>query len=173
MRLRSSTTDARHEDILELEPLLRRVVGARVRDPDTVDDLVQEALAKAYVQWRRVMAADRPDIYVRRILVNVNNSWWRRRSSRELSVPAIVDQPGDRDVGADAADRDLMWRLVTRLPQRQRAVLVLRYYEDLDDTSIAEVLGCSPVTVRTTARRALATLKERHRVSELVGGSRP
>ncbi|MDG4786367.1 SigE family RNA polymerase sigma factor [Micromonospora sp. WMMD1102] len=140
-------------------------------DDHRADDLVQEVLAKAYVQWRRVVAADRPDIYVRRMLVNANSSWWRRRSNRELSVAEIVDHPGDRDLGADAVERDLMWRLMARLPPRQRAVLVLRYYEDLDDASVAEILDCSPVTVRTTALRAVATLRERYRASESIVGA--
>lgn len=141
-------------------------------DPHRADDLVQEVLVKAYVQWRRVMAADRPDVYLRRMLVNANSSWWRRRSSRELSVAQIADRSNREDLSADAAERDLLWRLVSRLPPRQRAVLVLRYYEDLDDASIAEILDCSVVTVRTTALQALAKLRERYRVSESLMWSR-
>jgi RNA polymerase sigma-70 factor (sigma-E family) len=141
-------------------------------DDHRADDLVQEALAKAYVKWSRVAAADRPDLYVRRILVNINNSWWRRRSSRDLTVAQVADSAGGSDIGTDAAERDLLWRLVVRLPPRQRAVVVLRYYEDLDDVSIAEILSCSAVTVRTTALRGLATLRDRFRTSESLEWSK-
>ncbi|TDC43023.1 SigE family RNA polymerase sigma factor [Micromonospora sp. KC213] len=142
-------------------------------DDHRADDLVQEVLAKAYVRWRRISSADRPDVYVRRMLVNGNTSWWRRRSNRELSVAEVADRPSGADLGTNASERDFMWRLVTRLPPRQRAVLVLRYYEDLDDATIAEILDCSPVTVRTTALRALAILRDRYRAFEpIMGGNR-
>jgi RNA polymerase sigma-70 factor (sigma-E family) len=130
------------------------------------DDLVQEVLAKAFVSWRRVSAADRPDVYVRRMLVNANRSWWRRRSSSELSVAVPLDRPGTDDLGHEVVERDHLWRLVMTLPTRQRAVLVLRYYEDLDDGTIAEILSCSAVTVRTTAWRGLAALRERYHIHD-------
>jgi RNA polymerase sigma-70 factor (sigma-E family) len=135
-------------------------------DDHRADDLVQDVLAKAFVQWRKVSGADRPDVYVRRMLVNANASWWRRRSSGELSVAEPPEQRTDGDIGAAIAERDSLWRLVARLPVKQRTVLVLRYYEDLDDQTIAEILGCSPVTVRTTAQRALVTLRARTRRTE-------
>ncbi len=135
-------------------------------DDHRADDLVQEVLAKAFAKWRRMSAADRPDIYVRRMLINANTSWWRRRSSTELSVAEPTDRPGPHDIGDEVAQRDHLWRLVVTLPVRQRAVLVLRYYEDLDDASIAEILTCSAVTVRTAALRGLTTLRERYRVHD-------
>jgi RNA polymerase sigma factor (sigma-70 family) len=95
------------------------------------------------------------------MLVNARNSWWRRGARREVSVPAVRDVAAAADLVGESADRDAMWRLVATLPPRQRAVLALRYYEDLDDGAIGEILGCSPVTVRTHAMRALATLRER------------
>ena len=131
-------------------------------DEHRADDLVQEVLAKAFVQWRRVSAAQRPDIYVRRMLVNANTSWWRRRSSGEV-VADVAGTAAAPDIGVAVADRDELWRMVLALPVRQRAVLVLRFYEDLDDVQIAEILGCSTVTVRTTALRGLNTLRTRHR----------
>lgn len=166
-------SDVTFEEYVHLRgAALVRLARLLTGDDHRADDLVQEVLAKAYVQWRRVMAADRPDLYVRRMLVNANISWWRRRSSHELSVAEVADRPDRYDLGADAVERDLMWRLVCRLPPRQRAVVVLRYYEDLDDASIAEVMSCSAVTVRTTALRALATLRDRFRVTESMEWSR-
>ncbi len=141
-------------------------------DDHLADDLVQDVLARAFVKWRRVSAADRPDLYVRRMLVNANASWWRRRASSEVSVAEPPD-PG-RPTGADqdsVAERDHLWSVVARLPVRQRAVLVLRYYEDLDDASIAEILNISAVTVRTTASRGLATLRQRYILDSALPGS--
>lgn len=135
-------------------------------DEHRADDLVQEVLAKAFVQWKRVSAAERPDIYVRRMLVNANTSFWRRRSSSEVSV-AAPPPSSSPDIGAAVADRDELWRLVLTLPVRARAVLVLRYYEDLDDVVIAEILGCSTTTVRTTALRGLNLLRARPSFSTL------
>jgi RNA polymerase sigma-70 factor (sigma-E family) len=141
-------------------------------DDHRADDLVQDVLAKAFVQWRKVSGADRPDVYVRRMLVNANASWWRRRSSGELSVAEPPEHQVDGDIGAVIAERDRLWRLVARLPVKQRTVLVLRYYEDLDDQTIAEILGCSPVTVRTTAQRALTTLRARTQRTETTEHAR-
>jgi RNA polymerase sigma-70 factor (sigma-E family) len=130
-------------------------------DPHRAEDLVQEALAKAYLRWHRIRRADNPDVYVRRLLVNGSRHWWRRRSSHELPVERTADRLAPGDIGAELAERDVMRRLISALPHRQRAVLVLRYYEDLDDASIAAILGCAPATVRTHAMRALNALRAR------------
>jgi RNA polymerase sigma-70 factor (sigma-E family) len=141
-------------------PALVRLARLLTADHHRAEDLAQDVLARAYVHWRRIQRTDRPDVYVRRMLVNANVSSWRR-ARREVSVEWVDDRPSNADLGAGAAARDEMWRLVAVLPPRQRAVLVLRYYEDLDDATIAEILDCSAVTVRTHAMRALATLRQR------------
>jgi RNA polymerase sigma-70 factor (sigma-E family) len=142
-------------------------------DNHRADDLVQDVLARAFVKWRRVSAAERPDLYVRRMLVNANASWWRRRASTEVVVAVPTDDRHTRTVEDELAERDHLWTVVARLPVRQRAVLVLRYYEDLDDASIAEILNISAVTVRTTASRALAALRERYALDSALPGSTP
>jgi RNA polymerase sigma-70 factor (sigma-E family) len=142
-------------------PALVRFAALLTGDDHRAQDLAQDVLARAYVRWRRISRAERPDVYVRRMLVNANRTWWRRRSSREVPTDRSVELVAARDFGAEAAERDAMWRLIVMLPERQRAVLVLRYYEDLDDATIAEILDCSAVTVRTHAMRALTTLRER------------
>ncbi|GAA1509902.1 SigE family RNA polymerase sigma factor [Dactylosporangium maewongense] len=128
-------------------------------DEHRAEDLVQDVLAKAYARWGRIARTDRPDVYVRRMLVNTHHSWWRRRSSREVTVEAVGERPATGDEAAEVAERDALWRLVRQLPKRQRTVIVLRYYEDLDDARIAEILDCSTGTVRTHAKRALDTLR--------------
>jgi len=140
---------------------LVRLARLLTGDDHRAEDLAQEVLARAYARWRQVSKADRPDFYVRRMMINANRSWWRRRANRELAVASPPDRPVPRDAGHESADRDEMWRMVLDLPLRQRAVVVLRYYEDLDDAAIAEILECSPVTVRTHAMRALQALRAR------------
>ena len=104
------------------------------------------------------MEAERPDAYVRRIILNQYLSWRRRRSSSELSGP--VPDVGVADSTDHIASRDLLWRVLAELPGKQRAVLALRYYEDLPDREIGALLGCSDGTVRSLASRAFATLRQ-------------
>jgi RNA polymerase sigma-70 factor (sigma-E family) len=141
-------------------PALVRVARLIAGDRHRGEDLAQEVLAKAYPRWDRIVAGGRPDVYLRRMLINAHLSWRRRRSSQEVvDGDDRVELPDRMDVGATVAERDLVWRLIQRLPGRQRATIVLRYYEDLDDATIAEILDCSAVTVRTHAMRALAALR--------------
>jgi RNA polymerase sigma-70 factor (sigma-E family) len=146
-------------------PTLLRVALMLCGDPHRAEDLVQSALARVYRHWSRVLASARPEAYVRAMVVNEFLSWRRRRSSGELPVDDAVRRAegtagGVADPAGGQAARDAAWRLLGTLPRRQRAVLVLRYYEDLPDNEIAVVLGCSASTVRSTASRALATLRD-------------
>ncbi|GAB3151276.1 SigE family RNA polymerase sigma factor [Micromonospora sonneratiae] len=129
-------------------------------DPHLAQDLVQETMVRVQLNWRRVDRADSPERYVRRMLTNQFVDWrrgsWVRRvllraEPEELAVPT--------DHAQTTADRDQLWSQLARLPRRQRAALVLRYYEDLPDAEIAEVLGCAVGTVRSAISRALATLR--------------
>jgi len=141
-------------------PALMRLARLLSGDEHRAEDLVQDVLAKAYVRWGRISTMDQPDLYVRRMLVNAHHSWWRRLSSHETSVDTFgPERPGATDEAAEVAERDALWRLVQALPARQRTVIVLRYYEDLDDATIAEILNCSTGTVRTHAKRALTALR--------------
>jgi RNA polymerase sigma-70 factor (sigma-E family) len=124
------------------------------------EDLVQNVLAKAHRRWSRI-EAEQPDGYVRAAVVREYLSWRRRLASTE-KVVAEPPEPGGGsmpDFAQRHAVRDELWRLLAGLPRTQRAVLVLRFYEDLDDRRIAEVLGCAPATVRVHASRALGTLR--------------
>lgn len=149
------------EYVMVRGPRLVRLARLLIRDRHLAEDLVQEVLAKAFVRWAKISALDDPDVYVRRMLINQHASYRRKRSSGEI-VTAAWDGPGaSTDANGRSAERDAMWRLILDLPPKQRAVVALRFYEDLDDTAIAEVLGCSAVTVRTQRMRALKTLRRR------------
>ncbi|MEV3986190.1 SigE family RNA polymerase sigma factor [Nonomuraea sp. NPDC049758] len=116
-------------------------------------DLVQEALARLGDAWPRVRRKDDPEGYVRTTMVRLHIRSWRRRDREELV--ATVPDHGSLDQYGDAA----LWAGLQELPRRQRAVLVLRYYEDLPDHEIAEILGVARGTVRSQAARALDKLR--------------
>jgi RNA polymerase sigma-70 factor (sigma-E family) len=138
-------------------------------DYQRAEDLAQIALMQAFRAWRRVRRADDPHNYVRRILVNSYLSMTRRRSfseapAAELDIDRTVPDPATGIVNSDD-----LWRALATLSARERVVLVLRYYQDMDDRTIADVLGIKPSTVRATASRALASLRrtrQSHRVDE-------
>ncbi|MFI9590529.1 SigE family RNA polymerase sigma factor [Nonomuraea sp. NPDC052265] len=116
-------------------------------------DLVQEALARLGDAWFRVRKKNDPEGYVRTIMVRLHVKSWRRRHREDLV--AAVPEHGGLDQYSDAA----LWAALQELPRRQRAVVVLRYYEDLPDQEIAEILGVSRGTVRSQAARALDKLR--------------
>ncbi|MER7246109.1 SigE family RNA polymerase sigma factor [Kribbella sp. NPDC000426] len=126
----------------------------------SAEDLVQTVFARAYRRWARIGALDHPEAYLRTMVVNEFLGWRRLLKNSEVPLAEPVDQASREDIGSRLAQRDAAWRLLAGLPRKQRTVLVLRYYEDLPDSEIAEVLGIAPVTVRTNAARALATLRE-------------
>jgi RNA polymerase sigma-70 factor (sigma-E family) len=130
-------------------------------DEHLAHDLVQDTLLKAYRRWARVRGADAPDAYVRRMLVNEFLSWRRRASTRELTVAVVPDAPAVGPAPEDAVPQTDVWFQISRMPPRQRAVLVLRYYEDLPDQEIANLLNYRVGSVRTIARRALEQLARR------------
>ncbi len=142
---------------------LVRLATLLTGDAHRAHDLVQDVLADAFVRWRRIAGQD-PDAYVRRMLINANRSWWRRRSNREVVSGTFPDRARHDDTASEAVERAALWELIRQLPRQQRAVVVLRYYEDLDDRTIAQIIGRSEATVRTHAMRALRSLRDKHTV---------
>ena len=149
-------------------PGLVRLAFGLTGDRWAAEDIAQATLARAFVAWRRVRRADDPDAYLRRILVNTSNRRFRRRR--------VAEQPGDPPETAVEGPADLVGEraallaALRQLPPGQRAVVVLRYWEDLTDTQIGATLGCSPGTVRSQLSRALAKLREDPALGE--GGER-
>ena len=141
-------------------PQLSRYAVMLTGEHDLAADLVQDVLVKVYQQWSKIAATDRPDRYVLRMVTNQHLSWRRRWPVRNIvSMSDVPERAEPGDVATSYAARDDMWRRLAQLPNRQRAVVVLRYYEHLSDAEIADVLGCSAGTVRGYAHRALATLR--------------
>ena len=151
---------------------LLRVAYLLTADWSAAEDVVQNALVKAWFAWRRI--AGDPDPYVRRIIVTTFLSQRRRRWRAEVPVDKVPDHPGAGDATAGLADRDALWRAVCRLPAQQRAVIVLRYVEDLSEDQIAATLGVRAGTVKSQASKALTKLRldPGLRADELTTGGR-
>jgi RNA polymerase sigma-70 factor (sigma-E family) len=122
------------------------------------EDLVQSALAKTYVAWDRIQDRSALDGYVRRAIINTHISWWRRRRVEEYPTDEIPDQ-AVVDHHEKSELQESLRRAIDRLPQRMRAAVLLRYYDDMTEAEVAEVLGISLGTVKSTVSRAMAKLR--------------
>ncbi|TDB97431.1 SigE family RNA polymerase sigma factor [Micromonospora fluostatini] len=141
-------------------PALLRYAAVLAGDRDLAQDIVQDSLVRAHARWKRIGRMDRPDLYLRRMVLNEYLSLRRRRARRAALEQARRDPvEHDPDHAVGHADRADLWARLAELPPRHRAVLVLRYYEGLSDGEIAEVLGCALGSVRVWRSRALATLR--------------
>ncbi|MEU4227609.1 SigE family RNA polymerase sigma factor [Nonomuraea sp. NPDC026600] len=136
---------------------LCRMAYLLARDWGTAEDLVQTALAKAWIAWRRIEG--NPDPYVYRIIVNTHASWWRRRWHGEVPAESIPETADPRDPAAEVADQAAMWSAIGTLSARQRAVVVLHYFEGRTLTQVADIVGCSLGAVKSQLSRALTRLR--------------
>lgn len=143
-------------------PSLLRFSYLMTGSQDAAEESLQSALTKACEQWPRVRRMDDRDAYVRRMILNAHVSWWRKFRRHESPVEHVREQDRgqDADLAARVSDGDLVWRLCEGLPVRQRASVVLRYYEDLSYREIALILESPEATVRSHIHRALATLRK-------------
>jgi len=132
-------------------------------------DLVQDALLKVRAAWPRLQNQDDPIGYTRTVMARLHVSVWRRRR-REFVVPAVPDTAVDEEHGS-GGQYTPVWHAVATLPPGQRAVLVLRYYEQLSEAEIAATLGVSPGTVRSQMFKALANLRATPRRDMIMGDS--
>lgn len=142
---------------------LLRTCYLLTRNWATAEDLLQTALAKAWFAWGRIDGD--PERYVRVVVANTFTSWWRRRWTHEEPTADLPDGRAPfatargRDATADVDDQDLLWAALGRLPRRQRAVVVLRFYEDLTEAQTAAALGIAVGTVKSQTSKALAAMR--------------
>ena len=134
-------------------------------DHGLAEDLLQSSLIKVYLSWERIRDRAALEAYTRTVMTGTQLSWWRRPARREIlgmepTEPVVGDH---HNVGQPhpVDEQDELWRLLGTLGPRQRAVLVLRFYEDLSEAEIARVLGCRTGTVKSALSRGLARLRER------------
>ena len=142
------------------QPALYRTAYLLAGDHAGAEDLLQNAFAKLYLSWDRIRDHEAIDGYVRRIMVNEHNSLWRRAWKRREHTTDTMPETGTVDTYDDGTGGAL-WSYISTLPPRQRSVIVLRYYEQLSEAEIADVLGISVGTVKSQASRALAGLRAR------------
>jgi RNA polymerase sigma-70 factor (sigma-E family) len=138
---------------------LHRMAVLLCGDWHLADDLVQEALAKAYSNWRKVQRADNPSAYVRRILINESRRHWRRQGNVTPRAATDLADIAVPDLSDGVANRAELVQALQTLPLRQRATVVLRFLEGLSERETAAVLGCSEGTVKSQTSRALTKLK--------------
>ncbi|MGG8405694.1 SigE family RNA polymerase sigma factor [Streptomyces sp. 12297] len=140
-------------------------------DRHDAEDLTQTALAKAYRSWRRVRRSDSPEAYVRRMLVTCNSDRFRKRRVQERLTAAPPETSAGDPATAWIDERNVLMSALATLPPRQRAVVVMRYWEDLPEGEVAQVLGCAPGTVKSQASKALAKLRVFPGLAQILDGS--
>src|ERR1700755_2181677 len=160
MALTQGREEQFHEFVRVRSAALLRLAFLVSADVNLAEDLLQTTLSKTYLAWRRLDGMDSVEAYARRVLVNTATSWWRRRWRGEQPTLALPERPSADQTDA-VAERDAMWQAVATLPGRARAVIVLRYYEDLTESDAAALLGVSIGTIKSQSARALATLRTR------------
>jgi RNA polymerase sigma-70 factor (sigma-E family) len=141
-----------------------RVAALLTGDWHAAEDLVQASLVKLYRAWPRLDTRADPDAYLRRIMINTHRSWWRARWRREAPAAALPERSCDEDIADRQVIGAVVRQVLARLPRQQRAVLVLRYCEDLSEAEVAGLLGCTVGTVKAHAHRGLRALRD------LLGG---
>ena len=159
--VRQNERDAEFAAYMEArQASLLRTAYLLTGDRHVAEDLVQTSLAKLYLAWDKVRDRDSIDAYVRRVLVNENNSMWRRGWKKREYASETLPERHVSDV-YDEGQRSALWDLVQTLPKKARAVVVLRFYEELSEAETADALGISVGTVKSQTSRALATLRTR------------
>ena len=160
---------ARSQLLVRHRDRLRRMIACRIdrRLTGRIDpsDVVQEVLLRAQQKWDRIGSVDLPHAYVKRMVTNEYLSWRRRRAAKDVALcmttlESVTPPVGDTTHHYD--EREAMLQRIAKLPRKQRAAIVLRYYENYEDSEIAQMLGCAEGTVRSHISRALATLRMDH-----------
>jgi RNA polymerase sigma-70 factor (sigma-E family) len=140
---------------------LHRAAYLMVGDEQLAQDLVQEALIKTYVAWPRLRERQNAEAYTRKVITTTAISWFRRKGWKGETVHESVPEGGIAAADNDVAQRAWLWQALLDLPARQRAAIVLRFYEDLSEAQTAEAMGCAVGTVKSQVSAGLRKLRER------------
>ncbi|WP_405061451.1 SigE family RNA polymerase sigma factor [Kribbella sp. NBC_01505] len=135
------------------------------------EDLVQTALTKVWFNRHSLRSGNALESYTRTAMVNTSTQWWRRKWKGETPTEILPEPAGESEYGV-VDDRDLLLRALSTLPRRTRATLVLRYFEDLPEAEIAQIMGCSVGTVKSNVSRGLAKLREHRLVAGISAPER-
>jgi RNA polymerase sigma-70 factor (sigma-E family) len=162
-----TASEAFDELVTASGPRLLRTCYLLTGDPGLAEDLLQTALASTYLRWDRVRDRAAGEAYVRTVAAHTATKWWRRRWRGEVATGALPDRPA-HDAYAGLDERDTLRRALLALPVGQRAVVVLRYFDDLGEGDTARALGVSVGTVKSRTSRALAALRVDPAVAALL-----
>ncbi len=153
-------TRAEFDDfVLARSPALQRAAFLMVGDVSLAQDLVQEALVKTYVAWPRLHRTASAEAYTRKAITTTAISWFRRKSWNNERVVETLPERGTRAHDDAVVHRTLLWNCLQDLPPRQRAAIVLRYYEDLTEAQTAAAMSCAVGTVKSQVAAGLAKLR--------------
>jgi RNA polymerase sigma-70 factor (sigma-E family) len=168
---RASTEEGFEDWVLASGTRHKRLAFLLTGDLHEAEDLLQSAYAKVLPKWQRVSTYDSPDAYVRRVMVNLRISRWRRLRDREWATESVPEPPDAApDLSALVVESDALLGALQQLPARQRAAVVLRHWCDLSEAETASVMGCTPGTVKSTTSRGLAALRHHLHDSDLREG---
>jgi RNA polymerase sigma-70 factor (sigma-E family) len=154
------------EFVLAREQALQRSAWLLTGNWALAEDLVQTALARCWPRWERIR--DDPEVYVRRVMINTWRTWRRRRWRGETPSDPIPDSAAPGDLAIETSVRLAVRDALAGLTERQRAVLVLRVFDDMTEAAVAQALGCAIGTVKSTAAQALARLRTDPRLADLM-----
>ena len=146
--------------VREHTPVLLRTAYLMTGNAQAAEELVQDTFVRLYPKWEKVESAEVPIAYVRRAMTNGYINFQRRAARREYAYEDVPERLDEQDAFGQLADRDQIWAGLRALPERQRAALVLRFFEDLSDEESAAALDCRVGTVRSLISRGLSTLRE-------------
>jgi RNA polymerase sigma-70 factor (sigma-E family) len=163
-----NTAGAFAEFVAARERSLLRTAWLLTGDWGLAEDLVQTALARCWPRWDRIRRRDSPEVYVRRVLVNTWLTWSRRRWRGEQASESIPDGPDPADHAAEIVVRLAVREALSSLTDRQRAVLVMRVFDDMSEGDVARALNVAAGTVKSTTAQALAKLRKDPRLAELM-----
>jgi RNA polymerase sigma-70 factor (sigma-E family) len=164
----NADNDAFAQFIEARQQALQRTAWLLTSDWAMAQDLVQTALARSWPYWSRIKRGDDPEIYVRKVMVNTWVTWRRRRWTAEKPSAMFTDRAAPGDLATEVSDRLALSDLLSVLTKRQRAIVVLRLFDDLSETQVAQILGCATGTVRATLAQALARLRTHPQLADLV-----
>lgn len=149
-----------HDFVVGRSGSLLRFAWVLTGDWHAAEDLVQGALVRTWPRWSSIRRHDDPEVYVRRVIVNSRTSWLRRRSSAEIPAAEPPERSSDADAYAGVDTRECLRSVLMQLPPRQRAVVGLRFLDDLTEGQVATILGCSVGTVKSQAAKAIVKMRE-------------
>jgi RNA polymerase sigma-70 factor (sigma-E family) len=147
---------------------LQRTAWLLTGDWALAQDLVQTALARTWQHWGRIRRRDAPELYVRRVMLSIYATWWRRKWRGEIPAEEVPDRPHGDDAYTTVEQRIAIVSALAQLSRKQRAVLVLRYFDDLTEAQTADVLGCTVGTVKSHASKALVRLRSAPQLQDLI-----